>query len=115
MKQYDSGLNGEEMAEDYLCRQGMVILARRYRAGDGEIDLILQDGECIVFAEVKYRPRSSAGAGLCAITPAKQRRMAHAALHYLVKMSWTERSVRFDAIEITRNGILHIPHAFIPI
>ena len=115
MKQYESGLSGEEMAEAYLLEQGMHLLERRYRAEDGEIDLILLDGDCIVFVEVKYRPKSSAGAGLWAITPSKQQRMAHAALHYLVKMSWTERSVRFDAIEITRNGILHIPHAFIPI
>ena len=115
MKQYESGLNGEEMAEAYLLAHGMHVLERRYRAEDGEIDLVLQDGECIVFAEVKYRPRSSAGAGLCAIPPAKQRRMAHAALHYLVEKSWTEKPVRFDAIEITRNGILHIPNAFMPV
>lgn len=114
MRQYESGLSGEELAEEYLCRKGMRILERRYRAEDGEIDLILLDGECIVFTEVKYRPGSSAGAGLSAITPAKQRRMTHAALHYLVVKGYTERYVRFDAVEITRDGILHIPNAFMP-
>lgn len=115
MKQYESGLSGEELAEEYLCRQGMCILERRYRAEDGEIDLILLDGECIVFAEVKYRPKNCAGAGLSAITPAKQRRMSHAALHYLVANGLTDRSVRFDAVEITRDGVLHIPNAFMPL
>ena len=100
------------MAEDYLCRQGMVILARRYRAGDGEIDLILQDGECIVFAEVKYRPHGNAGSGLNAITSAKQRRMLNAALHYIVDNGLNDHTARFDAVEITRDGILHIPNAF---
>ena len=115
MKRYESGLTGEELAENYLLRQGMSILGRRYRAEDGEIDLILKDGDCVVFAEVKYRPQSSAGAGLSAITPTKQRRMSHAALHYLVENGLMEQPVRFDAIEITRDGVLHIRNAFVPI
>ena len=114
MKQYKSGLNGEALAEAYLCRQGMSMLARRYRAEDGEIDLILLDGETIVFAEVKYRPGSHTGAGLVSITAAKQRRMAHAAMKYLIDNGYTDHSVRFDAVEITRDGILHIPNAFLP-
>ena len=112
MKQYESGLNGEELAEKYLTDRGMVLLTRRYRGEDGEIDLILTDGDCIVFVEVKYRPQAAAGTGLQAITPAKQRRMAHAAQAYLMEMGWLEHSARFDAIEITRDGILHIPNAF---
>ena len=114
MKRYESGLNGEEMAEAYLLRQGMTILERRYHGADGEIDLILRDGEYIVFAEVKYRPQSRIGAGLTAITPVKQRRMTHAALHFLVERGLTEQPVRFDAVEITQDGILHIPNAFMP-
>lgn len=115
MKQYESGLNGEELAEKYLCSQGMTVITRRYRAEDGEIDLILQDESFVVFAEVKYRPKSSAGEGVLAITTAKQRRIAHAALHFLVEKGWTERPVRFDAVEVTRNGILHVPNAFMPL
>lgn len=115
MRQYESGLNGEDLAAEYLCQHGMTVLTRRYRAEDGEIDLILLDGECIVFAEVKYRPQGRAGAGLTAITPTKQRRMTHAALFYLVEKGWTDRPVRFDAVEVTRDGILHIPNAFLPL
>ena len=110
--QYESGLNGEEIAEEYLLQQGMTVLDRRYRGDDGEIDLILRDEDCIVFAEVKYRPRAAAGTGLWAITPSKQRRMLHAAYAYLLEKGWTDRSARFDAIEITRDGIIHIPNAF---
>lgn len=112
MKQYESGLNGEALAEDYLCKQGMSALARRYRAQDGEIDLIMLDGEIVVFVEVKSRPRSRAGMGLLAITPDKQRRMTHAALAFLLEREWMERLVRFDVVELTRDGILHIPNAF---
>lgn len=112
MTRYTSGLDGEKQAEDYLVRRGMTVLARRYRAQDGEIDLIMQDGETIVFTEVKARPKGRAGAGLVAVTPAKQRRMTHAALAFLVEREWMERPVRFDVVEITAQGILYVPGAF---
>ncbi len=112
MKQYDSGLNGEALAEQFLLQRGMTLLTRRYRGEDGEIDLIMQDGEIIVFIEVKARPANRRGTGLMAVTTAKQRRMTHAALAYLAEHSLADVSVRFDAIEITRDGILHVPNAF---
>lgn len=112
MKQYESGLNGEVLTEDYLCKQGMTVIARRYRGQDGEIDLIMQDNETIVFVEVKARPRACVGSGLMAVTPTKQRRISHAALAFLLEREWMERLVRFDVVEITRDGILHIPNAF---
>lgn len=114
MNQYATGLNGEQQAENYLCSLGMLCLARRYRAQDGEIDLIMQDGETIVLVEVKFRPGARRGSGLMAVTPAKQRRMLHAAQDFLAQREWTDRLVRFDVVEITADGILHVPNAFIP-
>lgn len=114
-KQYKDGLDGEMLAEKHLCQQGMNVIARRYRGGDGEIDLVMQDGETVVFVEVKSRPGSQAGAGLMAITPAKQRRMSHAALSFLLEREWMDRLVRFDVVEISRSGILHIPNAFMAV
>lgn len=109
---YDAGLNGELAVEQYLIQQGMTVITRRYRGGDGEIDLILEDADTIVFAEVKARPAGFAGSGLMAVTTAKQRRIMHAALTFLVEQGWSDRSVRFDVVEVTRDGILHIPNAF---
>lgn len=111
-RQHVTGLSGEARAEAYLSSLGMSVVARRYRAQDGEIDLILLDGETVVFAEVKARPAGSRGAGLAAVTPAKQRRMTHAALSFLVEREWMARDVRFDVVEITAQGILHVPNAF---
>lgn len=110
--QYKTGVTGEVQAEQYLCAQGMTFIARRYRGGDGEIDLIMQSGDTIVFVEVKARPDSSAGSGLMAVTAAKQRRITHAAMSFLLEREWMERPVRFDVVEISRSGILHIPNAF---
>lgn len=64
MKRYDAGIQGEQEAENALTRQGMTLRTRRYRAEDGEIDLVMQDGETIVFVEVKARPQSRAGQGM---------------------------------------------------
>ena len=112
MKQYESGLKYEAQAEAYLCLRGMRVLTRRFRAEDGEIDLIMEDGTTVVFVEVKARPGGGKGSGLHAVTLDKQRRMTHAALAFLVQREWMERLVRFDVVEITREGILHIPNAF---
>ena len=49
-----------------------------------------------------------------AITPAKQRRIAHAAMHYLAATQQTDRQARFDVVELTADGLLHIPNAFWP-
>ncbi len=114
MMQYDKGLTGEQQAESYLTGLGMLCLARRYRGGDGELDLVMQDGETLVMVEVKHRPRSRAGAGLMAVTPAKQRRMLHAAQHFLMEREQMNQPVRFDVVEITADGLLHLPNAFAP-
>ncbi|MBQ7848603.1 MAG: YraN family protein [Clostridia bacterium] len=106
------GLTGEAQAEKFLCGQGMAVVARRYRAQDGEIDLVLLDGETVVFCEVKTRPAGRRGTGLAAVTPAKQRRMTHAALNFLLEREWMARPVRFDVVEITAQGVCHVPNAF---
>lgn len=112
MRQYNSGILGEKLAEDWLVQQGMKLVAHRYRGQDGEIDLIMLEGDIVVFVEVKYRPSAAQGDGLMAVTPSKQRRMIHAALAFLMEREWMERQVRFDVVEITKDGILHIPNAF---
>ena len=112
MNHYDAGINGELIAESFLCQLGMVVIARRYRAADGEIDLIMRDQDTLVFVEVKARPRSARGAGITAVTPGKIRRISHAALAYMVELDCMDQPVRFDVIEISRDGVLHIPNAF---
>ena len=114
---YETGLRGEEIAERHLSEKGMRCLERRYREKAGEIDLIMEDGETLVFVEVKARfsgGKAGEGQGLMAVTPAKQRRIARCAMLYLMKKGWTRREIRFDAVEINQEGIIHIPNAFQP-
>ena len=112
MKRYDAGIQGEQDAEEALTRQGMTVRTRRYRAEDGEIDLVMQDGDAIVFVEVKARPQSRAGQGMLAVTPTKQRRICHAAMRYLLENDCMDVPVRFDVVEITRDGLIHVKNAF---
>lgn len=114
MSRYQSGVSGEMQAEAYLNSMGMQLVARRYRGQDGEIDLVMLDGETVVFVEVKARPGSPAGSGLMAVTPAKQRRVINAAQAFLMDREWMDRPVRFDVVEISRQGVMHIPDAFMP-
>lgn len=114
MSRYAVGLTGEERAERYLCSMGMICVARRYRAVDGEIDLVMREGETLVMVEVKSRPRGRRGDGLLAVTPAKQRRIYHAAQVFLLKREWMAVPVRFDVVEITMDGLYHVPNAFMP-
>ena len=111
---YETGIAGEEMAEAFLAQKGMTPLARRYREKCGEIDLIMADGDCVVFVEVKARFSAAPGTGSLAVTPQKQRRIAKCATVYLMKQKWLNRSVRFDVVEVNREGILHFPNAFQP-
>ena len=112
MSRYETGLRGEAAAERYLLQLGMRCITRRYRACGGELDLVMADGDTLVFVEVKARPGARAGAGLLAVTPAKRRRLLAAAQHYLVTSGQTDSSCRFDVIELTADGLRYVPDAF---
>ena len=116
MKQtYDTGLKGEETAEKYLQDAlHMISLERRYRNKCGEIDLIMQHEETIVFVEVKTRMTGHPGLGMMAVNNAKQKRIARAAMLYLTTSHQLNRSVRFDVVEVNPESIIHIPNAFQP-
>ena len=112
---YETGIQGEEIAERFLAEKGMICLERRHREKTGEIDLIMEDQGTLVFVEVKARfSFRQAGQGLSAVTPAKQKKIARTATIYLMKHGWLRRDLRFDVVEINQDGILHIPNAFQP-
>lgn len=116
MKQtYDTGLSGEQQAAEWLKNEyGMQMLTQRCRTKAGEIDLIMADGETIVFVEVKTRLHASAGIGVLAVDRRKQQRITKASILFLMKMGWKNRAVRYDIVEVRPDGILYIPNAFQP-
>ncbi len=76
-------------------------MARNFRCRLGEIDLVLMDGDCLVFAEVRYRHRGTHGTGAESVTAAKQQRLIRAAQAYLQRnRSHARRPCRFDVVSI---------------
>jgi len=96
------GLRFEDQARRYLVAQGLDLLESNYRCRFGEIDLIMRDAGTLCFIEVRFRKSLDFGGASASITPAKQRRIAKAALFYLSSLSknpW-QLALRFDALLI---------------
>ena len=66
------GRRGENIAAEYLVRQGFVLLERNYRRLGCEVDIIAMDGKTTVFIEVKARSSRNMGLGREAVTYVKQ-------------------------------------------
>jgi putative endonuclease len=95
------GQLGERLAGEHYERLGFRVLDRNHRNRSGEVDLVVYDGETIVFAEVKAR-RMGGLDPMLSITPAKQRRMRLAAAGWLAEQGRVPRAreLRFDAVGV---------------
>jgi len=93
------GAFGEQYAAKYLKKQGYRIVDMNFRCRQGEIDVIAENREFLVFVEVKLRKNDLYGEAKEFVTSAKQRRIISAAELYLQKLD-TEKQPRFDVIEI---------------
>jgi len=69
------GVKSEKQALYYLTSQGLTLLCQNYYCRFGEIDLIMQDQETIVFIEVRYRKNNDFGGALASITQSKQNKI----------------------------------------
>ncbi len=91
----------ERHAEAYLQRCGLKSVARNFNCRVGEIDLVMEDGECLVFMEIRYRESSRFGSGAETVTRAKQRRIIRAAQKYLqLHRNRATQPCRFDVISL---------------
>jgi len=118
MKQKDVlGQTGEKIAATYLQNKGYKILERNWRGRFGEIDIIAQEKNQIVFVEVKARQSKDFGLPEEAVDFKKQNKLVRTALEYLQKTP-TKLSFRFDVIGIefksfSNYKISHIKNAFL--
>jgi putative endonuclease len=96
-----SGAQWEKTAESFLRSQGLKLLQRNFSSRFGEIDLIMEENETVVFVEVKYRKSNQHGSGADAVTFHKQGRISRTAAWYLAKNPHrAEQFCRFDVISI---------------
>jgi putative endonuclease len=108
------GTYGERLAARYLAAAGLVVVAQNWRCSDGEVDLILEDGDDLVFCEVKTRRGALFGSPAEAVSPAKVRRLRRLAARWLAESPPAERprAIRFDVVEVLpqRRGATVVEH-----
>lgn len=103
------GRRWEQAALAYLQRHGLVLVEANFQCKGGEIDLIMQDGETLVFVEVRQRAGTAHGGAAASITPAKIRRMVRAAQLYLMGLP-VEPPCRFDVVAIDAGQLEWLPN-----
>lgn len=108
------GARGEAAAENLLCEKARLkILARNWRHGRDEIDLVARDAETLVFVEVKTRPAHALVSGYHAVDRRKKRALLRACRGYLAQLPRRPRTVRFDVVEVVhRDGVVQEIHHF---
>jgi putative endonuclease len=99
MRRQARGRIAEERACAFLEAKGLRLLERNYRCRYGEIDLIMRDGELLVFVEVRLRRNPNFGGALMSIDHLKRARLTACAQHYL-KSRPRISAARFDVIAI---------------
>lgn len=109
---------GEAEAQRYLESMGYIFIGRNFRVPEGEIDLVMQDGDIIVFIEVKTRVSESFGTPEESISKAKRKRLHRAAWAFLNEQEKLHASWRIDVVAIeaapdrTIHRLDHYPGAF---
>ena len=107
MKPTELGRAGEDIAVTYLQKQGFSILARNYRFGKAEIDVIALKGNRLSVVEVKWRSSADYGLPQSFVTSKKQRLLVYAANHF-VQSRGLDVEVSLDIISILRAKNKHI-------
>jgi putative endonuclease len=102
MLRHRQGREGEDTARYYLEQQGLRFIEANFRCDIGEIDLVMQDHDCLVFVEVKYRTLEHFASILEQIRPAQCQRIRHVAQLYVIQRRLNEHTtaMRFDVVAV---------------
>lgn len=100
-KRKKAGIEAEIKALNFLLKQGLELIQKNFVGSSGEIDLIMQDQDDIVFVEVRYRHDDKYGSALETIDATKQRKIIKTAHYFLHKHRLIDKvNCRFDVIAI---------------
>ncbi len=103
----------EDLAEEYLRKNGYRILERNFRCKFGEVDIIAMHQDTVVFIEVKYRARTDFGYPTDAVNKQKQMRICNVASFYIHShKQYADRNCRFDVVSIVGDNIELYQNAF---
>lgn len=111
------GQKGEKLAAEHLRSKGYKILHTNWKSGKYELDIVAENSEFLIFAEVKTRSDDFMSAPSVTVTRDKQRLILFAAESYIKRFNVNKES-RFDIISVISRGekfeIEHIENAFYP-
>lgn len=94
------GARVEALARDFLQRQGLEPVAANANYRGGELDLVMRDGDALVFVEVRYRRSAGFGGGAASVDASKCRKLVHAAQQFLTAhREFARAPCRFDVID----------------
>jgi putative endonuclease len=102
-----TGKRGEELAAAHLAEAGYRIIECNYRCLFGEIDIVAEEGETLVFIEVKSRRSESYGEPQLAVGHQKQKKISRIAMHYLKERRLCHRPARFDVVAVKLRPACH--------
>lgn len=110
-KRHILGIMGEEIAVKYLMNKGYRIIERNFLCRQGELDIIAQDNNYVVFLEIKARSSTEFGLPSEAVTKNKIEHMIKAIKYYLYKNNLENSNIRIDIIEVyLKENTYHINH-----
>ncbi len=106
MTRRETGILGEKLARDFLLKRGYRIRETNYRCAEGEIDIVAEHEDSLVFVEVRTKKSLSFGSPEESITAHKMKKLRAAALHYQQDHENLPQSWRIDAVllELDRKG-----------
>lgn len=112
------GLWAQQRAKNYLVAQGLRFVAENVGYRCGELDLIMADGDSLVFVEVRWRVSKRFGGALASVTRRKRQRLIRAAQCYLAATHLGRDRMaeltgfRFDVMAVEPEGLAWVPNAF---
>lgn len=99
------GDRAEKLAYQFLKKQGLTLQQKNYHCRFGEIDIIMQHQDYLVFVEVRHRKSNKFGGALESVDARKQKKLRNSAHHYLNRHKKTDSPCRFDILCV--NGDLN--------
>ena len=110
-KQPSVGKIGEDLAAKFLEEKNYTIVERNYRFGHGELDIIAEKDNFLIFIEVKTKKHGDFGDPINWIKRSKQLQIGRIARGYLYERNITDRDCRFDVILVRwEHGLWKIDH-----
>lgn len=109
-KTIQKGKEAEDKALLFLVEKGYELLARNYRFGKGEIDLIVAKENLLIFVEVRSLQSANFGFPEQTISEKKKQLLQKTAENFIFEKNW-QKNIRFDIVAILNEQIEHFEDA----